>query len=285
MAWHDIIEKLLAKLTPQLKVDIKHPVIINNLNIHITNNSHDQDVSYDPGKEICKINLEKLTEDIKKGLISSEMLDEGRILLEDSCKKTIEDFRNQEKTAETQEKIKFLDKKIPPDDLNVWRAALYLRHCDNTSELKGRVDGLKYQLMQKYGDKGRNIANLCTANYLEDWLMPAYNELSETLNNDDLIKKEFGKIYSHLVNELPFTIFVCRTMSTKGLKDEIMRRKEFGINFVNIHAIGNDNVQKVKAVIPDIEKESHYCEERKTGRIFVKIFFKEEENQKELIPA
>src|SRR3989339_838117 len=141
MAWHDIIEKLLAKLTPQLKVDIKHPVIINNLNIHITNNSHDQDVSYDPGKEICKINLEKLTEDIKKGLISSEMLDEGRILLEDSCKKTIEDFRNQEKTAETQEKIKFLDKKIPPDDLNVWRAALYLRHCDNTSELKGRVDG------------------------------------------------------------------------------------------------------------------------------------------------
>ena len=39
--------------------------------------------------------------------------------------------------------------------------------------------------------------------------MPAYNELSETLNNDDLIKKEFGKIYSHLVNELPFTIFVC----------------------------------------------------------------------------
>ena len=60
MAWHDIIEKLLAKLTPQLKVDIKHPVIINNLNIHITNNSHDQDVSYDPGKEICKINLEKL---------------------------------------------------------------------------------------------------------------------------------------------------------------------------------------------------------------------------------
>ena len=284
MAWHDIVAKLLAKLTPKVKVEIKNPVVIANLNIHITNNSQDQDISYDPGKEIYKINLVKLTEDIKKGLISSEMLDDDRILLEDSCKKTIEDFRSQEKLAETQEKIKFLDKKIPQDDLNIWRAALYLRHCDNTIALKGRVVGLKFQLMQKYGDKGRNIANLCTANYLEDWLIPAYGELSETLNNDDLTKKEFGKIYNHLVNELPFTIFVCRTMSIDGLKDEIMRRKEFGINFINIHAIGNDNVQKVKIVIPDIEKDSHYCEERKTGRIFVRIFFKKEENKKEAIP-
>ena len=70
---------------------------------------------------------------------------------------------------------------------------MYLRHCDNTIALKGRVAGLKFQLMQKYGDKGRNIANLCTANYLEDWLIPAYGELSETLNNDDLTKKNLAK--------------------------------------------------------------------------------------------
>lgn len=71
MAWHDIVAKLLAKLTPKVKVEIKNPVVIANLNIHITNNSQDQDISYDPGKEIYKINLVKLTEDIKKGLISS----------------------------------------------------------------------------------------------------------------------------------------------------------------------------------------------------------------------
>lgn len=285
MAWHDIVEKLLAKLTPKLKVDIKNPVIINNLNIHITNNSADQDVNYDLGNDICKINLAKLTEDVKKGFISSELLDDDRILLEDSCKKTIEEFRNQEKSVESQAKIKFLDKKIPPGDLNIWRAALYLRHCYNKLEFKNRVIGLKYQIMQKYGDKGRNIANLCTAGYLEEWLMPAYNNLKETLKDDDLAKAEFGKIYAHLVNELPFTIFVSHIMTIDGLKDEILRRKEFGVAFVNIHAIGNDNVQKVKLVTPEIEKDRQYCEERRRDHIFVRIFFKEEGNKKEVIYA
>jgi len=167
-----------------------------------------------------------------------DLLDEGRILLQDTCKNTIEEFRSQERSAETQERLKFLDKKIPPEDLNIWRAALYLRYCYNTKELKKKVSAIKYQIMQKFGDKGRNIANLCTAGYLEEWLIPAYEKLKETLVDEDLAKIEFGKIYSNFVNQLPFTIFVSHVMSKDELRKEILRRKEFGIAFVNIHAPG-----------------------------------------------
>ncbi|MDD2680266.1 MAG: hypothetical protein PHO03_05675 [Candidatus Omnitrophica bacterium] len=275
MAWHAVLGKLLAKISPKINLDVKNPIIINKLNVHITNIDNNQDVNYDPEKNTCNINLKNLEQNLKKEILSLDLLEEERILLQDKCKDTIEEFRSQEKLAETQERLRFLDKKIPLEDLNIWRAALYLRHCYTTKGLKQKVGAIKYQIMQKFGDKGRNIANLCTAGYLEEWLMPAYEKLKETLADEDLAKLEFGKIYSNLVNQLPFTIFVSHVMSRDELKKEILRRKEFGIAFVNIHAIGDINVLKVKAVTVEIEKEREHCDEVKKHHIFVRIYFKD----------
>ncbi|MGD0336705.1 MAG: hypothetical protein ABSB18_06360 [Candidatus Omnitrophota bacterium] len=275
MVWHAILGKLLAKISPKVSIDINNPIIINNLNVHITNVDNNQDVSYDPETKTCNLNLKNLGQDSKKEILSLDLLDEGRILLQDACKNTIEEFRSQEKSSETQERLKFLDKKIPPEDLNIWRAALYLKYCYNTKELNHKVSIIKYQIIQKYGDKGKNIANLCTAGYLEEWLIPSYDKLKETLTDEDLAKIEFGKIYSNFVNQLPFTIFVSHVMTRDELRKEILRRKEFGIAFVNIHAIGDVNVLKVKAVVVDIEKEREHCDEVKKHHIFVRIYFKD----------
>lgn len=264
-----LISKL--KLPPLIKTEVKQPVIINNLNI--INDDHSQTIVYNPVDKTCVVNLDKLKDDQKKDFLTS-IIEGEDILLLDKVKTEFDDFRLQEKISETQEIIKFLSPKIPSEDLDIWRAALYLRSYFKKG-MNATVTKLKLEIMQKYGDKGRNIANLCTAGYLEEWLVPHYDKLKQSLGNEELVNNSFLKFYKLLVNELPFTVFVCHKMTQNDLRQEINDRRTYGMDFVNIHAIGEENIAKIKIVVDEIVKEN-YSEDRKGHILFVRVGFKKD---------
>jgi len=271
MSLVEIIGKLLSKFPSLIKVEVKQPTIINNLNI--INDDHSQPVVYNQADKSCIVNVGKLDDDQKKDFLTS-VVDGGNILLLEKAKTEFDDFRSEENIPETQEVIQFLSPKIPPDDLNIWRAALYLRSCFKKG-MSAAVTKLKLEIMQKYGDKGRNIANLCTAGYLEEWLIPSYDKLKQPPGDEESAKSSFLKLYKLLVNELPFTVFVCHKMKLDDLRQEIDSRKQYGMDFINIHGMGEDNIQKIKTVVDEIEKEN-YSEERKGHSIFVRVDFKKD---------
>lgn len=215
-------------------------------------------------------NKEKLSQIIKKYI--SE--DEGYIIQE-SSQKLLEDFIAVDNKKSNQDIVDFFRNKIPVDDLEALRASLYLRDIKERDASTISVDKIKWDIYQKFGKRGRNIANLCTANYFEDLFKPLYKELE--LQPDFSIEK-FRDKYEKLVNEVPFAVFANKVQTEAELKKEILtkmnRNKKYGIHSLNLHAIGRENVRKIENVLKVISDEIlNVVTDSSTGYIIVKIYY------------
>ncbi|MFA6431837.1 MAG: hypothetical protein WCV91_05635 [Candidatus Margulisiibacteriota bacterium] len=258
----DIAKKILSKF-PGIKISV-----LENLHLEI-NTTINQ-----PGaitNNMLKINPTKLSEEDReeiRGFIRSE-LENGATLLETSSEEMIGQIKKEESTEETERLLNFLRDKIPSQDLSVWRASLYLRSLYRANK-KENVQEIKDQIIERYGDRGRNIANLCSANYLEDFFIPLYDSYS-----GEAKKEAFVETYDDIVTNHPFSIFVNAQMTKSGLEEEIVSRKKYGIKLLNIHGIGKSNIKIINEVITKIEDELESVSMKKeVNSISVKILFK-----------
>lgn len=211
---------------------------------------------------VNKGELKKSPEELEavKELIRLSVANEGGIIEEDT-EKLIEDvsgFRKNDKN------IRFIDElklKIPKKDLPIWEAALYIRsvHVRGVS-----VDTLIKNLKLRYGDRGNNIAKLCTAGYLEDIILPIYDELS---NSPDFNVEGFNSRYEIIVTKYPFAVFVAHATPDdevlKEIRTKIEYNKTYGISTLNIHTIGKDNKNKVLSILANDEIKQHFSREPK----------------------
>lgn len=248
MAWFDKLGQLFEKLAPKVTVNVNNP------SINITNDSSKKVVYEDLSKTV-NLNLEKVKEEEVESVkeVCRQAFEEGVIFLGKEEKEIVEDIKKEEKSPGTKEVLEFLKGKVSSDDLSIWRAALYLR-ASHEKNAKANVKVLKFQIIQKYGKKGANIANLCTAGYLETALIPTYEDLKKSCGEREALEA-FQKIYSGFVKELPNTIFVCQKMSEEELVEKISRRKRYGVYFINIHGMGKDNIDKINRAISAIDPE------------------------------
>jgi hypothetical protein len=231
--------------------------ITNNSTTNTTTNTYDGNiVSYK--NSIKEINLAVLSDELKKELTSllPSAIDDGMILLEDNTQKLILELKQGEQQQDIRIVLDFLKPKISQEDLNIWRAALFMRDCYRKND-KTKTQRLKYQIMQKYGDKGRNITNLCTAEYVEKFLMPLHADLA--VSHPDDAGRIFLKFYDLLVDKLPFSVFVCSKMSKIDIIVEIEHKKRYGVKVIYIHGIGAANIDKIRDAIRDLEHNSE-CE-------------------------
>lgn len=272
MPWYDALKNLF----PQLKSLI-------NIEVHITSKSNNTNkVDYNDLSKRATINLPNLTPEDKQELknILPVALEEKAILLKAESKEIVNDFRAEDKSEQTQKILNLLIHLVPPEDIIIWRASLYLRKLFQEGKTKD-IAGLKWQISQKYGTHGSNIANLCTAGYLEDFLLPSYNELNESTKDKEQSKVKFRALYQTIVEDLPFTIFVCYKMKEEEIEQTILNKVDqnlkYGLKFFNIHGIGKVNIRKIKETITKIEEKQILANKTITEEnniIFVKLEFK-----------
>lgn len=267
MSWFDKLKNLF-----DIDIEIKDLV-----NIHINKNDYSKKYEYHGETKVLSINLEKLSPSEKEDFkpILKELVEDDKILLEEKSEKLIEDFKSKEKSGDTQSLLKYFEDKIPADDHNVLRAALYLRkhfHEDRTGVYEFKTD-----IMRKYGKRGGNICNLCTAGYFETMLKPLYQEMAK---DPDFSEEKFLRIYEIIIQESAFAVFVHFGMSSDevkmGIEEKIKTNLNYGQNFVNIHGIGSDNVEKIRNAITEIESKNPGIRktiEEKQNIIFVKLQF------------
>ena len=248
------------------------------IHFHISlfsNNKVDKKVITIDGKE-AKLNLPRLTAEERKDLNFPEAIKEGHSLIAEETNVTLEDFKKNESLEENRKILVFLEKKIPVEDLNIWRAALYLRRY-YLSDDREKTAILKSQIMQRYGAKGGNIANLCSSDYVTRFFIPLYDSLLEDFGGDNEKATEaFKEKYKIIVNELPFSVFVCWHDTPDKIMKAIEKRKAYGAKYVNIHGIGIENVKHIKEVIEPFEEENYaMIKELKKDKttIFVKVEF------------
>ena len=205
--------------------------------------------------------------------ILNELKEDGYTLLEDKSNKRLADIVTEEQTDTSKKFLDFFRDKISPQDLEIVRGALYVKTLFDKGERN--LDVLKADIRQKYGQRGNNIVNLCSAKYFESYLIPYYEHLSKTEVDKQEISRKFVGLFNTLAVELPFTVFVYHHMTAEEVLKQIASKFEYGAEFVNIHGIGVHNVSTIKEVVEEIRKS--YGEEN----ISVSI----EEEKKQIIKA
>ena len=271
MPWLD----KLRNLFPELKSFIKIDSIVN---IKITRHDHSKKVEYSDQSKQITFNPKQFSpkeKELFKSAIDSA-LDENYTLLEDQSNALIEDFRIKDGSSDSRKTLEFLRDKIPAEDFPIWRAALYLAACVAEGE---KVADLKADIITRYGTRGRNIANLCSAGYLEDWLIPAYKVFKENSENESSAIDKFQILYRIIVEEVSFSVFVSYWMKSEEIKKLIQNKMEtnlnYGVKFVNIHGIGKRNVKIIRAIIEEIEGSQKITKSIKEENkiIFVRLGF------------
>ena len=161
------------------------------------------------------------------------------------------------------EDIKILDTLksiLSSSDWNALRDSLFLRN--EFINQNGNLRPLKLDIINRYGERGNVISNLCTAGYFEQVMIP-------------LCKKsitDFWHYYGIAVDKGIVALFVNNKMSIAKIRGEITHKltsaKKYGLEVMHIHGIGQKNIKKIQdfldqeSIGSDFEKSGIYHNEK-----------------------
>ncbi len=266
MGWFDKLEKL---------IDIKN---VHFSLINITRDSYNNKIDektgyyYDPKTKILHLNLDKIPKEIAKELRPStqKFIEEGHKLLEIDVKDLLERLYKYNKDNPDKNILTFFKGIIPDEDYEALNSALFLRSQFKEGK---NITNLKSDIRVRFGDRGNNISNLCTAGYFEEFLMPLYNSS----------KSDFLKLYDIIISKSIIAVFVHSHMDLESIPHEMSSKlglcKQYGIKFIHIHGIGESNIKKIKDCIEEYKEdfdffEKNIYEDEEEHIIVVELLFK-----------
>lgn len=144
---------------------------------------------------------------------------------------------------------------MPSSDVPILKSCLYLQEKYEQGDKEELVSRLKKEIRKRFGDRGAKIANLCSALYFDQYIVPLFADLKQSYTKEQLIN-----IYNVIIEESVFAIFVSSFVKEDKLKkkilDKIESNKKYGVRFVYVHGIGKENVKKINKIIDLIATEN-----------------------------
>lgn len=253
--------KWLEQLKQFFKLTVKIDVVFDKLiNIQINNNNSSKQIYYSEDETSTFINLKKFlpTQKRKIGELLREAQNEGTLILLKESEELIKDIKLTEELSDVKALLDFFKSKIPLDDYNALRGAIYIDKRFKEGAKFEEIYRLKGDVARKHGGRGLKICNIYASGYFETMIKPLYEELSQQgFNNMDFMHK-----YNIIINEEAFAVFVSGDMDGNEVKTSIKmkmsRNLKYGRRDVTIHGIGRNNAEKIREAISDIEKENEY---------------------------
>lgn len=207
-------------------------------------------VDYDKKSHVIHINPEQVPSKLKDGLkeFTQNKLSAGNPLIEDNTKKLLEKVKKTVKDNPNKGILEFYKDNIPSQDHEALEAAYYVKDLFESGE---HISHLKHDISDRFGERGKNICNLCTSGYFDGLLKDLYNE-------DRVF---FNELYEDIVGKSMIAVFIHLMMTEKQIMEEISDKlnvsKRYGLSIIWIHAIGQINIKKIKKCI---EKQKEYFE-------------------------
>jgi hypothetical protein len=139
-----------------------------------------------------------------------------------------------------------------PDDVAALKMAFFIR-----SESKKGLSIIQYKrdIIQKFGDRGANIANLCTAGYFEKEIRPYFMVAP---------KGEFYDYYEKVVALKARALFIHSSMNETEIEDLLFsmvdKAKKYHMQNPHIHAMGKKNVENIKRFVSKRNEEEDQFE-------------------------
>lgn len=194
-------------------------------------------------------------------------------ILQDETQKLLDDFKQVDGEPVSQDLITYFKGKIPATDLEVLRQSIYIKAVSDRGE---NIQKLKWDITARYGNRGKNICNLYSAGYFISQIKPMYEEM---ISQPSFSPSDFDTAYDRIVNESPYAVFISREMSNASAEQEVRERistaKNYGIRYLNIHGISEENVDKIVYILEKLKSDYPLPQEikRQGNVIVVKIQF------------
>src|SRR3989339_1623940 len=207
MAWFD-------KLKALFNFELNSPLISVNVTKNSDNAFQDREFVLDENKGQLIINYDKLNLDKKQKLrqIFRDKVEGGGEIFEINSFKLLSELYNYQKSKGEDKKIlDFFSSLIPKEDLEALESSLFLRRKFNE---KKDIRKLKEDIRRRFGDRGNNIANLCTAGYFENFLIHLHNSS----------KERFAELYELIVDKSVCAVFVHGEMSPEQITSQIKNK-------------------------------------------------------------
>lgn len=239
--------------------------------IHLfSDNKNEQKIIID--KRSININFAQITpEELPKVLeaLNATVKQDGDLLLEKKANSTLQDLKVVGNKPENVALVDFFTGKIKAVDLDILRASLYIKEVHERGQPVGQ---LRDDLVIRYGSRGRNISNLCTAGYFTSELMPLYQMMEQL---PDFTTDKYQEAFNKIVNTFPFAIFVSTYMTRESVLEEVQKKmkmnKGYGINHMNIHGISEVNVSKIQWVLQQISNDLTAPSEIESKRNYITV--------------
>jgi hypothetical protein len=152
-------------------------------------------------------------------------------------------YKNFEQNSQYKQTIDFFRQKISITDLQFLRTGLYIRYL-LANNLKEKALKTKDGAIRN-NPRARNIINLASAGYFEDYIQPIYE------NNDE---KTFQDEYEEVVNYLPEIIFVNNSMTVEKIITEIEEKLSRSQQYhIEVKCIMINGLNQSVAIIKDAE--------------------------------
>ena len=256
-----VIASIKAKIKEFLKINFKIDIskkVVNN--IIVFNGGAIQQAPRIDDKGDVLIDLGDLNDNQLKKLneLLLEMHNEGSDFLRKDLAEYSKQIDKFKPSLKDDEILKELEGKIPPLDYEALKVSLVLRYL---YVRKKDINKLKLDILKKFGERGGNISNLCSAGYFEGFIVPMYKSLKSYFKDD--AKDMFNEIYELIVGTQLLAVFVNRDMNAEKLNNLIRERydqaRKYGFDILSqylyIHAIGRENVTTVEAWLTRIKIE------------------------------
>lgn len=247
----------LSKLKDLIKVHIDFSKL---KEIHLLSDNKAPNITYNDNRVIINVDPSVQTPEILKSLshvIPQVLNEKGGLVIEDGSKKLLDNYSVIYKRGKYKDLLDYFKGKLSAHDLEILRASLYIREAFEDHQ---SVSDLKNDLVARYGTRGNNICNLCSAGYFETLIKPLYEQM---LNESDFTPEKFYARYEVIILQIPFAVFVSHANTPEELVSLIISKieynRKYGVHRLYIHGIGETNVKKIKEILGMIK--THFIEE------------------------
>lgn len=238
--------ELLTKLKDIVRIEI--PIRVNIFNININSNNSTNHVD---GRSLKLSTKDKETWPKVSALLATEIDAKEALVMATPAYLA---YKRLGLPKCDEDKIRILRPVLRPVDIRAIKAALAVRKLFHEKANKDEVYLRKGEIRERFGDRGIKICDICSAGYLETMIIPLYHELAALPDGIRKFKDQFDII----VENNAFSVFIHGAMGVKSISTQILT--QFGYNcragehYVDIHAIGRQNIEKTKAAIDNILK-------------------------------
>jgi hypothetical protein len=195
--------------------------------------------SYDKNDKILKIDAHRLNRKDKELLhaIILKKFNDGDLLFKRSRVETLNSYSLYESIHKDHKILDFFRDKLPPKDFYALKMSLYLR---NQALLGKNISVYKRDIGERFGERGINIANLCTAGY--------FDIFKEVYNPDK--PEEFRQYYELVVGKKAIALFINQEMGVADIEREVLnmieKAEKYHIPEFWIHGKGTFNIKNIK---------------------------------------